>query len=245
VIGRKVFTVDGRVYGVITDLIFSLDGDIVFLVISKLKIPYLDLGICRKLIVPSLVTKLNKGYVLTVHHQDPSAYAMSYIPDTMRRRGMRIFNVWLGYLDLITIILIVASIATLLTLIAIYVDYSFILTILLVTLMTLLPRILREVYSLSIEGLLSYSKLVGSKVIDSEGSVIGIISDVRVDEEGDKVRGIIMLRYLAKEEALRAIYGDSKYVELPLRLISNVKRDCVILKSSIKESIPYVVRSTP
>ncbi len=230
-----ILGVDGARIGRIVDLLFDGKGRILLVVVAKFIIPFINVGLIRLFIPFSLLMKLNSNYVLTVPLSGLRQFRRFYIPKDIVLEIDRIESMC-RWLDLLLILLLLSIISLIIVLSIVYRSIGSIIVLIAIGLSVTSPILIRDLLEVHIGGLHSLQSMLGSKVYDKWGVLIGFITNVDLDIDKGVIRKVYVKKpILASSNAIRELFGSENLLKISVTFIKSAKRGRVMLNLTLNE----------
>ena len=242
-IGSKLYSLDFKTIGIVTDILFDRMGRIKFLVISKLRVPFIGIGILRRFIPFEIVKRLGNRYVLIAPLNTLKLYfrtsSPSSIADILEKLEFRY-----KWFDVFIIALFITIIVALIIASTIFSMINSIILLIAASLSMVSPVILRDIFEINIPNFISFTALIGSKVFDKWCSLaIGVVTDLVLDADKSKVIGLVIEKPSIRAKQLDQLYNGEERIIIPLNLVKKVKERRIELTVSLQELTEIIKRS--
>lgn len=227
----RAYFMDGSQAGYIIDLVFDRRGTVVAIILAKILLPAIKVGLILQ-VIPYKLVKMFRGkyYVLA-----PKAllklkrYLYTYLDPIIvdYTHGKRLHKI-IGLVGLafFAITLLISAL--------IYRGIGIILYLIATSIIITLPFLLYLALRINIPGYLTVRSIVGSRVYDSHGYFIGIVSDIVMDTTRGIISSFIVTRpVFAKSKAVEEIYSKTNKLIIDLQYVSHISNGVVHL------NIPY------
>jgi len=222
---------DGSQAGYIVDLVFDKRGIIVAVILAKILLPAIKVGLILQVIPYKLVNMLRgKYYVLAPKTLlKLKRYLYTYLDPvvvdyTYSKRLRKIIG--LASLVFFAIMLLISALM--------YRGIGMMLYLIAMSIIITLPFLLYLALRVNIPGYLTVRSIVGSRVYDSHGYLIGIVSDIVMDITKGVISSFVVTRPAhAMSRAVKEIYRKTSKLIIDLQYISHISNGIVYL------NIPY------
>jgi len=230
-----VLGVDGTRIGKIVDLLFDDKGRILLVVVAKLNIPFINVGLVRLFIPFPLLMKLDSKYVLTVPLSGLRQFRRFYISKDIVSEIDRIEDKC-RWLDLLLILLLVLIISLIVVLSIVYRGIGSIIVLIAIGLSVTSPILIKDLLEVHIYGLHSLQSMLGSKVYDRWGVLVGFITNVDLDIDKGVIRRVYVKKpILASSNVIKELFSSGNLLKIPVTFIKSAKRGRVILNITLNE----------
>jgi len=222
---------DGSQAGYIVDLVFDKRGIIVAVILAKILLPAIKVGLILQVIPYKLLYTLRgKYYVLAPKTLlKLKRYLYTYLDPvvvdyTYSKRPRKIIG--LAGLVFFAIILLILALM--------YRGIGMTLYLIATSIIITLPFLLCLALRVNIPGYLTVRSIVGSRVYDSHGYLIGIVGDIVMDITKGVISSFVVVRPVhAMSKAVEEIYREISKLVIDLQYISHISNGIVYL------NIPY------
>ncbi len=227
----KVYFVDNVFAGYVVDVIFNVDGKVVAVILAKTLLPVVKVGLGIK-VVPYKLLGMVKGRVCIMAPRmllEFKRYLGIYIDLSIIEyvyKGRKAKLVGLALLLFFAMILLALSL--------IFRGLGAILYLVSTSIMLVLPYISYLVLRANIPGYITVHSIIGSRVHDVNGFLVGIVSDVAIDAGKGAISYLTITRPLhAKSKVLEELYRRFNKLAVSFRLVESIRDSVIYL------SIPY------
>jgi len=230
---------DGSQAGYIVDLVFDRRGIIVAVILARILLPAIKVGLILQVIPYKLVKMLRgKYYVLAPKTLlKLKRYLYTYLdPVVVDYTHSKRLHKIIGLAGLVfsAVILLISAL--------IYRGIGMILYLIAVSIIITLPFLLYLALKINIPGYITARSIIGSRVYDLHGYLIGIVSDVVMDTTKGVILSFVVTRPVhAMSKAVEEIYSETDKLVIDLQYVSHVSNGVVYLNTPYTKVLELVL----
>ena len=223
----------GKRIGVASDMLFdNMDYRLKYVVIAKIYIKALKLGFMRYIVPAYLLSFMNQLQNLTI-----VLGVLGEVLSNFRHTYLKDLNKTIKKRDIVALLLAIFTLTLFcLGVITSYAVYGQVILWIVVALLMFLPVLILEIQYIDVPGI-SIRYLYKKKILDVNGNLIGFAADIEFNLINNKITKVVMVPPLFHRipEQLMDMYKVSNQIKLPIKLVKEFRKDCIVLKVKFDE----------